>query len=114
MKSEKNILIAFILGFPANEIVVPVIMMAYTSGGVLTESSGIMQMKEIFLANGWNMVTAINMIIFTLFHWPCSTTLLTVKKETGSLKWTALAFLLPTVTGTALCIIVNLVANIIM
>ncbi len=97
------ILIAFILGFPANEIVLPVIIMAYTAGGSLGEAENLSYMRELFVANGWTWVTAVNMLLFTLFHWPCSTTLITVKKETGSIKWTFLAFLLPTVTGIICC-----------
>ncbi len=104
------ILIAFILGFPANETVIPIIIMAYMSTGTLTELSSISQMQELFATHGWTVVTAINVIIFILFHWPCSTTLLTIKKETGSLKWTVLSFLLPTVIGILLCIAVNFIA----
>ncbi len=98
------ILTAFILGFPANEIVVPIILMAYLSNGSLTEISSITAMKEILSANGWTTLTAINTIIFFLFHWPCSTTLLTIKKETGSMKWTLFSALFPTVVGIIFCI----------
>lgn len=101
------ILIAFILGFPANEIVIPIIIMAYLSTGTLTELSSVAAMRELFIANGWTAVTAVNVIIFTLFHWPCSTTLLTVKKETGSLKWTLLALIVPTAIGMIFCMAVN-------
>lgn len=101
------ILIAFILGFPANEIVIPIIIMAYLSTGTLTELSSVEAMRELFIANGWTAVTAVNVIIFTLFHWPCSTTLLTVKKETGSLKWTLLALIVPTAIGMIFCMAVN-------
>jgi len=103
------ILIAFILGFPANETVIPIIIMAYMSKGTLLELSSISQMKELFVANGWTSLTALNVIIFTLFHWPCSTTVLTIKKETGSLKWTALSILLPTALGMVLCALTNLI-----
>lgn len=101
------ILIAFILGFPANEIVIPIIIMAYLSKGSLTELSSLEQMRELFISNGWNTVTAINVIIFMLFHWPCSTTVLTIKKETGSFKWALLSVLLPTVLGIMLCILIK-------
>ncbi len=97
------ILLAFILGFPANEIVMPIIVMAYLSQGTVTDSLSLTQMKELFIQNGWTTVTAINTILFSLFHWPCSTTLLTVKKETGSIKWTLAAFLIPTIFGIAVC-----------
>lgn len=99
------ILIAFILGFPANEIVLPIVIMAYTASGTLTEASSITAMKELFVSNGWNSVTAMCTMLFSLFHWPCSTTIITVKKETQSIKWTALAFLIPTATGILVCMI---------
>ncbi len=106
------ILIAFILGFPANETVIPIIIMAYMSKGTLTELSSVTQMKELFVANGWTAVTALNVIIFTLFHWPCSTTVLTIKKETGSLKWTALSVILPTAVGIILCALTNFISGV--
>jgi len=107
------ILIAFILGLPANEIVIPIIIMAYTSAGSLTEMGGLDSVKELFVANGWNITTAICVIIFLVLHWPCSTTLITIKKETGSIKWTALAFLLPTLIGIVLCMVVSSVSKLI-
>lgn len=108
MGMDGTILLGFVLGFPANEIVLPIIIMAYMGNGVLTDYSSLEQLKNILISNGWELKTAISMIIFTAFHWPCSTTLLTIKKETGSLKWTALSFLLPTLIGTILCIVWNL------
>ncbi len=99
------ILIAFILGFPANEIVIPIILMGYLSEGGLTELSGLAQMREVLIANGWTTVTAVSVLLFFLFHWPCSTTLATVKKETGSLRWTLLAAILPTVIGMLACML---------
>ncbi len=105
------ILIAFILGFPANEIVVPIIIMAYMSQGSILELDSITEMKELFVSNGWTWVTAISTILFSLNHWPCSTTLLTIKKETGSWKWTAIAAAIPTVVGIAVCMIFNLIAS---
>lgn len=105
------ILIAFILGFPANEIVVPIIIMAYTATGSITELASLAEMRQLFVSNGWSWVTAVCFIIFTLMHWPCSTTLITVKKETGSIKWTALAALLPTAAGILLCIAFNAAAK---
>ena len=103
------ILTAFILGFPANEIVVPIMIMAYTRSGLMQEASSLLQLKELLAANGWSWVTALCMIIFCLMHWPCATTLLTVKKETGSIKWTAAAFLVPTAAGFIIC---SLIAHI--
>ena len=99
------ILLAFILGFPANETVLPIIIMAYMQNGTISDSISLNEMKELFLANGWTTLTAINTILFSLFHWPCSTTLLTVKKETGSIKWTFFALLIPTVFGIVVCMI---------
>lgn len=102
------ILIAFILGLPANEIVLPIIIMAYLSNGTLMDAFSIEQMKNILISNGWDSVTAICTITFSLFHWPCSTTLMTIKKETGSLKWTAVSVVLPTAIGIFLCVVINL------
>jgi ferrous iron transport protein B len=99
------ILIAFILGFPANEIVIPIILMGYLSTGSLTELSGLSQMREVLVANGWTSATAVSVLLFFLFHWPCSTTLATVKKETGSWRWTLLAAILPTAIGMLACMI---------
>lgn len=106
------ILFAFILGFPANEIVVPIIMMSYLSAGTIESVYSLAQMQALFVSNGWNAVTAVCFIIFTLMHWPCSTTLLTIKKETGSLKWTALSCAIPTAIGILLCMSVNFIASV--
>ncbi len=99
------ILIAFILGLPANEIVIPIIIMAYMAEGTIVDLGSVMQMKELFVANGWTWVTAGSVILFSLLHWPCSTTLMTVRKETGSWYWTLLAAILPTTIGIAACAI---------
>ncbi len=104
------ILIAFILGFPANEIVVPIMIMAYTAHGSLIELESLSTMRELFVSNGWTWQTAVSMLLFTLWHWPCSTTLMTVKKETGSIKWTALAFALPTAVGILSCMLFTAIA----
>lgn len=101
------ILLAFILGFPANEIVIPIILMTYLSRGSLTEAGDLLQLRDLLTDNGWTIKTAICMMIFTLFHFPCATTCLTIKKETGSLKWTALGFVLPTAVGILLCMFIN-------
>ena len=105
------ILLAFILGFPANEIVIPIIIMAYTAQGSILELDSLAQMKQLFVQNGWTWVTAVSVMLFSLNHWPCSTTLLTIKKETGSRKWTALAAAVPTAVGVAVCILFNAVAG---
>ncbi len=107
------ILLGFILGLPANEIVVPIIIMAYTMSGSITDYASISELKTLFVSNGWTIVTAVNFIIFTVFHWPCSTTLLTVKKETGSIKKTLAAFFLPTCIGVLLCLISRLISAVI-
>ena len=99
------ILMAFLLGFPANEIVMPIIFMAYLSQGTLTEMSSLASMKLLLISHGWTFRTAVSMILFSLFHWPCSTTLLTIHRETRSLRWTLLAALLPTAAGVALCML---------
>ena len=103
------ILLAFILGFPANETVIPIIIMTYAASGTIGGAGNLSETLALFLSNGWSVRTAVCFIIFTLMHWPCSTTLLTIKKETGSLKWTVLAFLLPTAAGVLLCIAANLI-----
>lgn len=97
------ILIAFILGLPANEIVFPIIIMAYLAQGSILELGNLAELRTLLAANGWTWITAGSTALFSLMYWPCSTTLITIKKETGSLKWTILAFLIPTVTGLAVC-----------
>ncbi len=97
------ILTAFLLGLPANEIVMPIILMAYTAQGSLMDFSSLTELRQLLTANGWTWITAVCTILFSLMHWPCSTTLLTIHKETGSWKWTLIAFLLPTLFGMALC-----------
>ena len=105
------ILIAFILGLPANEIVIPIAVMIYLSQGTLVEMNNLLEMKQLLISNGWTWVTAVNVMIFTVMHWPCSTTLQTIKKETGGIKWTVLSALLPTVIGVLMCICFTAVAN---
>lgn len=103
------ILVAFLLGFPANEIVVPIIIMGYLSGGTLMEYESLFELKNLFVLQGWTMKTAICSMIFMLFHFPCSTTCLTVYRETKSIRYTLLSFLLPTVVGIVLCMLINLI-----
>lgn len=103
------ILLAFVLGFPANEIIMPIIIMAYLSAGAILDMGSLSELKTLLLANGWTAATALCTMLFSLFHFPCSTTCLTIKKETGSLKWTAVAFLMPTVLGVLLCSAVNFI-----
>ena len=97
------ILMAFVLGLPANEIVVPLILMGYLSTGTLVELESLASLKTLLVANGWTACTALCTMLFSLFHWPCSTALWTMYKETGSLRWTLLGFALPTAFGMAAC-----------
>lgn len=106
------IIAGFILGIPANEIVLPIILMGYLSTGTLVDMEEATAVGSVLMQNGWSILTAINVMIFTLLHFPCATTLLTIKKETGSIKWTLLAFILPTVCGIALCLFTTFVWNI--
>lgn len=97
------ILMAFILGLPANEIVIPIIIMAYMAQGSLADFESLAQLKELLVNNGWTWITAVSTMLFSLMHWPCTTTLLTIRKESGSLKWTVMSFLVPTVCGMLIC-----------
>jgi len=97
------ILLAFILGLPANEIVIPIILMCYMSESTLMDYASLEELGSILVQNGWTTTTALCVILFSLMHWPCSTTLITIKKETGSLAYTGLAALLPTVFGLFFC-----------
>ena len=106
------ILLAFILGMPANEIVLPIALMMYLSNTTLLEIDNVTMIKDILLSNGWNLLTAINFIILSIFHFPCSTTLITIYKETKNVKWTLVSFLLPTIIGIILCIISSFIYNV--
>ena len=105
------ILMAFIIGIPANEIVLPVLLMAYLSTGTLTDFPSVEFLRDVLLNNGWTYLTALNVMLFSLLHWPCSTTLWTIKKETGSIKWTAVAFLLPTAIAFVVCFLTTTAAK---
>ena len=111
MGMDGVILLAFLLALPAAEIVIPVMLMTYTGGGSLVEYNGLAELQRIFCANGWTVVTALCVILFMLFHFPCSTTLMTIKKETGSVRWMILAALLPTLVGVLLCTLVSAVGG---
>ena len=101
------ILLGFILGFPANEIVLPIILMIYTAGTSLPALGGFAEIGTLLVANGWTLTTALCFLSFMLLHWPCSTTALSIKKETGSWRWTAVAMALPTVVGALFCLVIN-------
>jgi ferrous iron transport protein B len=97
---------AFILGLPANEIVIPILLMSYMSAGQMVELDSLQALQELFLANGWTWLTAVCTMIFCLNHFPCGTTLLTIKKETQTWKWPMVTFLVTTATGIVLCFVV--------
>ncbi len=105
------ILLAFVLGLPANEIVLPIMLMAYTAQGGLQDLGSLAQFKALLVQNGWTWITAVNVLLFSLLHWPCSTTCLTIHHETRSLRWTALAIVLPTLAGALLCLAFTSVAR---
>ena len=97
------ILAAFLLGFPANELVMPLIVLGYLSGGTLADVSDLLSFRALLLANGWTGCTALCTLLFTICHWPCSTTCLTIFRETHSVRYTLAAIALPTGFGLALC-----------
>lgn len=105
------ILMAFILGIPANEIVLPIAIMGYLATGTLSELPALNEMHALLSSHGWTWLTAACTVLFSLLHWPCSTTLITIRKETKSMKWTLLAFLLPTAAGICVCFIVATLAR---
>lgn len=111
MGLDGYILTAFILGIPANEIVLPIILMCYLGNGTMVDMESTMEIGKILIGNGWTILTAINVMLFTLLHFPCATTLMTIKSETKSIKWTFLAFIIPTLCGIVLCMFTNLVYN---
>lgn len=106
------ILMAFILGLPANEIVLPILIMSYLSQGSMMNSQSIESLRKILLDNGWTYLTALNVMLFSLLHWPCTTTIWTIRKETGSAKWTALAILIPTGIAFVICFITTTISRI--
>lgn len=106
------IITAFLLGLPANEIVLPIILMSYAKTGTLLHLENLADISQILLNNGWTLLTAVNIMILSLLHFPCGTTLMTIKKETCSLKYTALSFIIPTFCGVILCMVTTLIYNI--
>lgn len=102
------ILLAFLLAFPANELFLPVVLMGLTGAAALGGEVRGAALAELLTAAGWTWKTALCTMVFLLFHWPCGTTLLTLRKECGKGGWTALAFFLPTAVGASLCILLNL------
>lgn len=114
MGIDGYILSAFILGIPANEIVLPIILMAYLATGNLVDMDNTFAIGEVLKQNGWTLLTGINVMLFTLLHFPCGTTLMSIQKESGNIKWTLLAFALPTVCGIVLCMITTGIWNLIL
>lgn len=112
MGLDGYILTAFILGLPANEIVLPIILMSYIGQGSLVSIEENMAIRQILVQNGWTLLTGINVMLFTLLHFPCGTTLLTIKKEAGGWKWAILSFALPTICGIVLCMFTTLLWNV--
>lgn len=107
------IVVAFILGLPANEIVMPILIMSYLRQKTMADVDSILGLRDILVSNGWTLLTAINVMILCLMHFPCATTLLTIKKETKSIKWTVIAFLIPTVLGILVCLCTTFCYNVI-
>lgn len=105
------ILMAFILGLPANEIVMPILIMSYMATGSMIELESLEALRELLVSNGWTWLTAVNVMLFCLLHFPCGTTLLTIRKETKSWKWPFLAFVIPTLAGIILTFVVTQVAH---
>ncbi|MGQ9556922.1 MAG: nucleoside recognition domain-containing protein [Desulfurispora sp.] len=100
------ILMAFILGLPANEIVLPILIMSYLATGSLTELSSLADLHRLLVEHGWTGVTALCTMLFSLLHYPCATTLWTIKQESGSVKWTVLAAAIPLAVAVTVCLIV--------
>lgn len=113
MGLDGYILTAFILGLPANEIVLPIIFMCYTNSNSLVDISNSANIFNLLTTHGWTILTALNVMLFSLLHFPCGTTLLTIYKETKSKKWTLLAFAIPTICGIVICMCTNLIYNLI-
>ncbi|MGX4685731.1 ferrous iron transporter B [Vagococcus sp. JNUCC 83] len=111
MGLDGTIFMAFILGLPANEIVIPIMIMGYMATGTITDFSSLDQFRQLLLSNGWTWLTAMNVILFTLYHWPCSTTLLTIYKETKSKKWTFASFIIPTIIGVGITMLTTGIAH---
>ncbi len=106
------ILTAYILGFPANEIVMPILVMMLTSTGILGNADDAVYVGSVLISAGWTWKTGICAMLFCLFHWPCATTVMTIKRETDSWKWAGLSFILPTALGIIICILANLVLSV--
>ncbi len=111
MGLDGTILMAFILGLPANEIVIPIMIMGYMATSTITDFTSLNEFHQLLVNNGWTWLTATNVLLFTLYHWPCSTTLMTIYKETKSKKWTFISFIVPTIIGVGITMLTTLVAH---
>lgn len=100
------IILAFILGIPANETVIPILIMGYMSSGSLLRLEGLMDLRQLLVANGWTWLTGVCVMLFSIMHFPCATTLWTIHKETRSLKWVIASFTIPVATGIIVCLTV--------
>jgi len=100
------IMMAFILGLPANEIVVPIIIMSYMASGSMLEFEELEDLRQLLVSNGWTWLTGVCVMLFSLMHFPCGTTLWTIRKETQSIKWTLASFAIPTTAGIIVCFVV--------
>lgn len=103
------IILALILGFPANEIVVPIMLMCYLNTSTLIQMDDLTMLHDILISHGWTIKTAICFILLFLYRFPCSTTLLTIHKETNSKLYTFLSVVIPLSIGIILCLFVNYV-----
>ena len=101
------IILGLVLGFPANEIVLPIILMCYMNSGALVQYESLDALRSLLISNGWTMCTVLCLLAAFLFRFPCATSCLTVYKETKSVKMTAAAFALPTVMGIIACILIK-------
>ena len=110
---DGKILVGFLLGFPANEIVLPIIIMLYQNNSVLSDFSSFAELSTVLIANNWTLITAICVCVFCLFHFPCSTTCMSIKKETSSTLWTVASILTPLVIGITLCFLINAIGKLV-
>jgi len=114
MGMDGTILLAFLLGLPAGEIVMPILLMGYLNAGTLVELGSLGALHGVLTANGWTVITAICTMVFSLCHFPCGTTLWTIYRETGSAKWTLFSAILPTLMGMVLCMTIAFVGRLLL
>ncbi|MGF7060117.1 nucleoside recognition domain-containing protein [Brassicibacter mesophilus] len=105
------IIMAFLLGLPANEIVLPILIMSYMSQGAMLELDNLQALKNLLIENNWTWITGLNFMLFSLLHFPCATTLLTIRKETNGMKWTLFTLGLTTGIAVLVTFTINMLAN---